>query len=417
MLFVLWAVLSVASCVQIVHEVATFLAHGARRDTEEDVRLTILLLALSFAAPVHADRRIWRVRSGDALSVLAERFDVSVDDLRSWNELEGDQINIGQELIVGPEAGGQRAAETRRDGPSYEVRQGDTLSHIASRHDISLDRLRELNGGLRGERIRVGQRLVVGESDGRERIRYRIRRGDNLSRLAARHRVSVRDLMRWNRRLRRDRIRIGQEITIWSDIPESVSESIGAPNRGSLERGERLPNHPGFVVRDRNRAWGTLETILWMQDAFDHLRARFPGAPRVRVHDISRRRGGPMTGHRSHQSGRDVDLAYYQRRCGGRPCVFRNLRPQDLDANRQWALFEHWLKNDQVDAIFMDYSLQEPLYRAARRAGYSRAQLSRWIQYPRGPSFPHGIVRHFRKHRDHAHVRFTCPETDERCRR
>lgn len=381
------------------------------------MRLTTLVLALSFAVPAQADRRIWRVRSGDALSLLAERFEVSVEDLRSWNDLDSDQINIGQELVVEPDSERRDASGAPADGPTYEVRAGDTLSHIASRHNISVERLRELNGGLRGDRIREGQRLVIGESDGRERIEYTIRRGDNLSRLAARHRVSVRDLLRWNRRLRADRIRVGQEIVIWSEVPESVSESIGAPNRGQLERGERLPNHAGYMVRDRNRAWGTLETVLWMQDAFDHLRARFPGSPRVRVHDISRRRGGPMTGHRSHQSGRDVDLSYFQSRCSGRPCPFRNLSPDELDANRQWALFEHWLKNDQVDAIFMDYSLQAPLYRAARRAGYSRQQLSRWIQYPRGSSFPHGIVRHFRKHRDHAHVRFSCPETDERCRR
>ena len=391
------------------------------------MRLVLVLITLCTALPAHADRRIWRVRSGDALSLLAERFDVSVEDLRTWNELESDQINIGQELIVEPEREAeqarqpepQRDAEPQRepvDGPTYEVREGDTLSHIAARHNLTLERLRELNGGLRGDRIREGQRLVIGDPDGRQRIRYEIRRGDSLSRLAARHRVSVRDILRWNRRLRPDAIRAGQEIVIWSEVPESVSESIGAPNRGSLENAERLPDHPGFVVRTPDRAWGTLETVLWMQDAFDHLRSRFPGAPRVFVHDISRREGGPMHGHRSHQSGRDVDLAYFQTRCEGR-CRFRRLRPPDLDADRQWALFEHWLKNDQVDAIFMDYSLQEPLYEAARRAGYSRAQLSRWIQYPRGPSFPHGIIRHFRKHRDHAHVRFTCPETDERCRR
>lgn len=396
----------------------------AERDTEGDVRsfssgrsLALLALAFAFATPAQADRRIWRVRSGDALSLLAERFEVSVEDLRSWNDLESDQINIGQELVVAPDDDSNDDGPEPADGPTYEVRSGDTLSHIAARHNLSVERLRALNGGLRGDRIREGQRLVIGEPDGRERIEYRIRRGDNLSRLAARHRVTVRDLLRWNRRLRPDRIRIGQEIVIWSEVPESVSESVGAPNRGELDHGERLPNHSGYLVRDPNRAWGTLETVLWMQDAFDHLRARFPGAPRVRVHDISRRRGGPMTGHRSHQSGRDVDLSYFQRRCEGRPCPFRRLSPDELDADRQWALFEHWLKNDQVDAIFMDYSLQEPLYQAARRAGYSRAQLSRWIQYPRGPSFPHGIVRHFRKHRDHAHVRFTCPETDERCRR
>ncbi|MEM9074037.1 MAG: penicillin-insensitive murein endopeptidase [Myxococcota bacterium] len=376
--------------------------------------VAVLLLFLMPTWGAYADRRIWRVRSGDALSVLAERFDVTVDQLREWNDLEGDTIQIGQELVVAPAPRRRREAGP---GPRYRIAPGDTLSHIANRQGTTVEALLRLNPGLRPDRIRTGQEIRVAEPDGRNRIEYVIRRGDNLSRIAERHRVELRDILRWNRRLRRDRIRAGQRLVLWTAIPESVSESIGAPNRGRLERGERLPSHPGYWIRNRDRAFGTLETTLWIQDAFDALRARHPGAPKVRVHDISLRRGGPMTGHRSHQSGRDVDLSYFQRRCGGQPCPMRRLQPEQLDAERQWTLFEHWLKNDRVDAIFMDYSLQRPLFEAARRAGYSRAQLSRWIQYPRGPGFPLGIVRHFRSHRDHAHVRFTCPETDESCRR
>ncbi len=341
--------------------------------------------------------------------MLAERFDVRVEDLREWNDLESDTIRVGQELLVDP--------EPDADGPRYTVVRGDTLSHIAARHGTTIEELRRLNPGLRPDRLRAGQTIRVVAPEGRLRIEYRVRAGDNLSRIAARHRVEVRDILRWNPRLSADRIRPGQTVLVWSEVPESVSESIGAPNHGRLVRGEALPPHPGYIIRDRNRAYGTLETILWIQDAFDAVRARHPGAPRVRIHDISLPAGGPMAGHRSHQSGRDVDISYYQRRCGGIPCPMRRLDPDDLDAQRQWALFEHWLKNDRVDAIFMDYRLQRPLYEAARRAGYSRAELSRWIQYPRGPSFPFGIVRHYRRHRDHAHVRFTCPDTDENCRR
>ena len=43
------------------------------------------------------------VQEGDALSVLAERFDCTVDQLREWNELPGDTIRIGQELVVSPQ--------------------------------------------------------------------------------------------------------------------------------------------------------------------------------------------------------------------------------------------------------------------------------------------------------------------------
>ncbi|HJK89694.1 MAG TPA: penicillin-insensitive murein endopeptidase [Polyangiaceae bacterium LLY-WYZ-15_(1-7)] len=378
-------------------------------------RMPLLVLALTLAvgpagAPTaRADRRIWTVQAGDALSVLAERFQCTVEELREWNGLDDDRILVGQELVVA-------APDTPPPGPTIALRRGETLSHLAVRNDTTVETLLELNPDLDPDRVRAGQEIRLPAPEGLLRIDYTIRRGDTLSRIAARHRVEVRDLLRWNRHLRRDRVQAGQEIRIWSEVPESVSESVGAPHHGHLEHPEPLPPHPGYIIRNRDKAFGTLETVLWLQEAFDAVRARHPGAPRLRVHDISDRDGGPLHGHRSHQSGRDVDLSLYQRRCGGQPCPMRWVRPGELDAERLWTLFQSWLENDRVEAIFLDYSLQEPLYREARRRGASREELSQWIQYPRGRTHPLGIVRHYPRHRDHAHVRFVCPDTDESCR-
>ena len=66
--------------------------------------------------------------------------------------------------------------------------------------------------------------------------------------------------------------------------------------------------------------------------------------------------------------------------------------------------------------IFIDYRLQARLYRYARRKGVSKAQLNRWIQYPRGKYEPAGVIRHFKNHEDHLHVRFVCPYSDLKCR-
>ena len=123
-----------------------------------------------------------------------------------------------------------------------------------------------------------------------------------------------------------------------------------------------------------------------------------------------------MKGHHSHQSGRDADIAYYARDCGLKPCAFRNLTPAGLDAGRQWTLLRYWLRRNMVEAVFIDYRLQKPLYRLARQQGATREQLERWFQYPRGRGHPGGIVRHYPKHADHIHVRFACHHTDGRCR-
>lgn len=447
-----------------------------------------------------ADGSTWTVRRGEVLSVLAHRFNVTVEDLQRWNQLPSDRVLAGQELCVEapcetpelelesnsnsrpatsnnltntelssepeldsnsnseqdlsstesePELDSNsdlsrssrtarqnslrsglesesnsssysnprsqaRPARARFDGVTHEVRRGDTLSQIATQHDVRLAVLIEQNPHLDPERLTPGEIVHIAEEQGR-RIEYPVPRGATLSGLARRFRVTTRDLRRWNPSLRHG-LQAGRTLIIWSEVPPSTSQSIGRTNRGRLIHPEQLPRHSGYVIRDRARAFGTLETILWTQDAFDAVAREHNRSPRLRVHDISNERGGWMRGHRSHQSGRDVDLSYYQRRCPGGVCPMRRVRPRELDVARQWTLMRHWLVNNRVEAIFMDYRLMEALYQEARRRGATRSQLARWFQCHHGRGSRHGLIRHFAKHADHLHVRFVCPDTDERCR-
>lgn len=168
------------------------------------------------------------------------------------------------------------------------------------------------------------------------------------------------------------------------------------------------------MIRDASRAWGAPNAVAWLMDAFDAMRRNEPGAPRVRVHDLSLPNGGFMDGHKSHQSGRDADLSYYQRGVRGL-CAARTVTPATLDARRQWRLLEHWLARDEVEFVFVDYRLQGPLYEAARSAGATSAELRRWFQWPRGQDVPIGIVRHEDGHANHVHVRFRCAHREKAC--
>ena len=308
-----------------------------------------------------------------------------------------------------------RSAERRVEpkGETHKVARGETLSEIAVRYQLSVDDLLRFNPELEPDRIREGQALLLGDAG--RRLRYEIKAGDTLTAIAKYHRVTLRELTRWNRGLSPDRIRAGRKLVIYSNRPRSVSESIGSPNNGRLKHARRLPRHRGYVIRDQRRAWGTVETVSSVVGAFNALVKRFPGAPKVRVHDLSLKKGGPIADHRSHQSGRDVDIAYFQKGCKD-SCGFNRQSPGTLDAKRQWALLRHWLKQDQVEAIFIDYRLQKPLYQQAKRAGATKDQLLRWFQYPRGRTHPSGVVRHFPKHADHLHVRFHCNRTDPDCK-
>ncbi len=364
-----------------------------------------LAVSLLGRGGVASAQRTWRVRAGDALSVIAERFGVTVEQLREWNEIDGDRIFVGQELRVRGDAAALQ---------SYTIAPGDTASAIALRFGVTVEQIVEWNDGLDPDRIRVGDEIRVGPA--RRRVEHQVQAGETASGIAARYGVTLADLGEWNPRANIDRIRAGRALVVFTDEPESASQSIGAPYAGRLDSAVRLDGHRAYVIRDRDRAWATAETARWIVEGFDAVLSAHPDAPRVRVHDISLREGGSMHGHRSHQTGRDVDASYYQRGCGGRPCPMWRLPPEQLDAERQWTLFRYWLDKDWVEAIFVDYRLQAVLYRHARERGATQAELHRWFQYPRGRDYPLGIIRHFPQHDDHYHVRFVCPESDPDCR-
>lgn len=321
---------------------------------------------------------------------------------------------LAQERAAGGARGRAAEPENTDDGVFYTVAPGDTLSQIAERFEVSMDDLLRWNDGLEADHLALRQRLRL--DTGLRRVQHVVQRGESLSRIARRYEVRVTELLRWNRRLRRDRVRAGRTLVLFTSVPSSRSRSVGYPNHGRLVDPAQFPRrHPGLFVRAPSRAYGTDEAVRWTVEAYDALRDEDPDAPPVAVHDLSRRTGGELMGHRSHRSGRDVDIAYFQRRCGER-CGFRPIGANQLDVERQWRIFHHWLSRDRVEAIFVDHALQRALYRQARAQGIGRRQLSRWFQYPRPEGDRYGIIRHHPRHADHFHVRFVCHESDEECR-
>jgi LysM repeat protein len=371
--------------------------------------VTPIVAVLLCAGNAQADPRTWVVRPGNSLSVIAKRFDIDIDKLRQWNDLGGDDIQVGQELVLEPSEGSDE-----QGGEVYRVARGDTLRQIAKSYNVTLDQMLDWNPGLNPDRIVEGQKLRVGEAS--HRMTYRIQAGDTLSSIAARKKVSVRQLVRWNPGIRPDRIQTDKKLVIYSKLPPSFSESIGAPNRGRLLNGVRLPRHSAYIIRDRDRAWGTDETVSNLVAAFDRLIRFDRKAPRVEVHDISLQYGGNMFGHESHETGRDADIAYYQRDCPEGICSFKPVSATDLDVKRQWPLLKYWLRRRHVEAIFIDYRLQKVLYQYAKKKGATKEQLQMWFQYPRGRTFPLGVIRHYPKHNDHIHIRFACHKTDHQCK-
>lgn len=96
------------------------------------------------------------VKRGDNLSELAQRYGISTQELRSRNNLKNDVIRIGQKLSV-PGVG---LAAVSLVPTEHKIVRGETLSGIAERYRISLSSLRAANN-LRNDVIMVGQVLKI----------------------------------------------------------------------------------------------------------------------------------------------------------------------------------------------------------------------------------------------------------------
>ena len=144
------------------------------------------------------------------------------------------------------------------------------------------------------------------------------------------------------------------------DVP---SRSIGPTTDGQLLDGCRIPSQgPGYIAVSPN-AYGTDNTVALLQMAAAQVNRQFQGVPAVVIGALSADGGGFLKPHKSHQSGRDVDIAYL-RTTKGQPRRFELTDASNLDPERTWAFLEALLSTGEVGWIFVDYEVQALLYDA-----------------------------------------------------
>lgn len=99
------------------------------------------------------------VRKSDSLSEIAEKYKTSVSTLKRLNGLRGDLIKVGQKLKVGVVSSSTSSGSTAYR--YYIVRRGDSLTTISRRYGMTVHGLMRLNG-LHSDVIRIGQKLKIG---------------------------------------------------------------------------------------------------------------------------------------------------------------------------------------------------------------------------------------------------------------
>jgi membrane-bound lytic murein transglycosylase D len=112
--------------------------------------------------PIPADG-LYRVRRGDNITEIAQRFGVGAKDLLAVNHIRNqNQISVGQVLQI---PGGANTARTSPSGGAspgiYTVRRGDTLDKISRRFGVTQDSIVALNGLRNRHQIRQGQTLFI----------------------------------------------------------------------------------------------------------------------------------------------------------------------------------------------------------------------------------------------------------------
>lgn len=218
---------------------------------------------------------------------------------------------------------------------------------------------------------------------------------------------------------------------------DGTSESIGWHANGTLRFPARLPSRgDGYVIgapwRARQSNHGSDELVEAIVRAARAVARAHPGGVAA-VGDLSRAGGGGSVEHKSHQSGRDVDIFYYAVRANGSPAVpgdamihyDRAGRPVSwsppqgtpiptatlpdvrFDVRRNWQVVRALLLDPGVEVqwIFMQHDLAARVIEEGRALGEDQALLARAAVLVRQPSDSE-------PHDDHMHVRIYCAPDD-----
>ena len=123
----------------------------------------------------------YTVQKGDTLYAIAKKFNTTVDKLKDINNLNNNVLSIGQTLQVSEEA--------QSDNNYYIVKKGDTLYSIAKKFNISIDELKSINN-LNNNILYIGQELLI-KKPKEEYEKYIVKKGDTLYSIARKYNIPI----------------------------------------------------------------------------------------------------------------------------------------------------------------------------------------------------------------------------------
>jgi penicillin-insensitive murein DD-endopeptidase len=201
-----------------------------------------------------------------------------------------------------------------------------------------------------------------------------------------------------------------------------MSLSVGSPIEGFQLRAKRLRETESLALKnaERRTSYGHPSLVLMLQRSAKQMAREASGAVLL-VGDLSNENGGPLAGHRSHQSGRDADVGFFVTDAKGRPKRLDHFvafgadgKAKDgsgllFDDYRNWLLIQMWLKDSRagIKYVFVAKPLRQRLldFASSRPAFRKYAGAAAVLLHQPSNSAAHD---------DHFHVRITCPKGQEK---
>lgn len=190
-----------------------------------------------------------KIDSGQTLSHIASRYHTTVAALKAANNLKSASIRAGTWLMVPVSSQSkehyqlsaqQRLADKKnrsRSGYKTEhvVGSGDTFWDLSRQYKVSVRKLASWNGMAPGDTLRVGQKLVIWTKLPSSNsvlpgalvrpVYYTVRKGDSLSRISSRFKVTVDDLRDWNNLSGKGYLKPGQRLKLYVDVTRQATGS------------------------------------------------------------------------------------------------------------------------------------------------------------------------------------------------
>ncbi len=165
------------------------------------------------------------VKKGDTLWSIARAYGLTVDKLKSLNNLTSNNLTIGDSLIVKDSSENSDNSSSVDNNKYYIVKKGDSLYSIARRNNMTVDELKSLNN-LTSNILSIGQKLIISRGSNVPNNVYVVKKGDTLWSIANNFNVSVNDLKNANNKSNNS-LSIGEQLIIpGKSTGENVSTII-----------------------------------------------------------------------------------------------------------------------------------------------------------------------------------------------